>query len=144
MMNKFISSGDQNPKFLFDHSKNKHMSIGASFHSLLDASKEDSSWTPKIVMNIPTPSSIRQLMPSGCIDADKTDIVLFNSKPSLHVSTIMQNALGYPEGCTFYFSGYDGIENADQLKKDIINAAATNGSTLTVDISDHYKHRGNK
>ena len=67
-------------------------------------------------MNIPTPSSIRQLMPSACIDADSTDIVLFNSKPSLHVSTIMQNALGYPEGCTFYFSGYDGIENADKLK----------------------------
>ena len=143
-MNNILTKSDKNPNFQSDHSENKKMSIDSSFQSLVEASKEDSSWTPKIVMNIPTPSSIRQLMPSACIDADSTDIVLFNSKPSLHVSTIMQNALGYPEGCTFYFSGYDGIENADQLKKDIINAAATNGSILTVDINDHYKNCGNK
>ena len=143
-MNNILTKSDKNPNFQSDHSENKKMSIDSSFQSLVEASKEDSSWTPKIVMNIPTPSSIRQLMPSACIDADSTDIVLFNSKPSLHVSTIMQNALGYPEGCTFYFSGYDGIENADQLKKDIINAATANGSILTVDINDHYKNCGNK
>ena len=139
-----ISNVVKNPNMSSNIINNSPRSIDSSYQSLVEASKDDSSWTPKIIMNIPTPSLIRQLMPSAFCNGDKTDIVLFNTKPSLHIGTVLKNALFYPEGCTFYFAGYDGIENADRLKKDIINAAAANGSTLTIDINDQYKHCGNK
>ena len=143
-MNNIFTKDDKSQNFSSNSINNKKGSIDSSYQSLLEASRDESSWTPKIIMNIPTPSLIRQLLPSVFCNGDNTDIVLFNTKPSLHITTILKNALGYPEGCTFYFAGYDGVENADRLKKDIINAAAANGSTLTVDINDNYKHRGNK
>ena len=144
MMNNISTKEDKSQNFSSNTINNKKGSIDSSYQSLLEASRDESSWTPKIIMNVPTPLLIRQLMPSAHLSGGNTDIVLFNTKPSLHITTILKNALGYPEGCTFYFAGYDGVENADRLKKDIINAAAANGSTLTVDINDNYKHRGNK
>ena len=55
-----------------------------------------------------------------------------------------EKCLQYPKDCTFYFEGYDGVHNADKLKKDLINTASKNGTFLKVNVNDHYAACGNK
>ena len=110
--------------------------IPTSFSKLITASKKDTTWTPKIMLNISLPPSIQRILPSNTNNMDKIDIVPFLLKPSIILSTIINKELKYPKGCTLYFPGYDGPHNANLLKKDIITAAARDGTNLVVAYSE--------
>ena len=119
-------------------------SIPSSFSNLIDASKKDSIWIPKILMNIALPTQIQHIKSPISTNIDKTDIVPFIQKPSIILSTILDNELKYPKGCTFHFSGYDGPQDGNRLKKDIITAAAKGGTALVVAYSEQSKTCYNK
>ena len=119
-------------------------SIPTSFSNLIVASKKDATWTPKIILKISLPQSIQHLIPSTNNVMDKTDIVPFLAKPSIIFSTILNEELKYPKGCTLYFPGYDGPQNANLLKNDIITAAARDGTNLVVAYSEHHPKCRNK
>ena len=120
------------------------ISIAQSFSNFTLAHDTDSTWTPKILMAIPCQYGTNAI----ALDNDKVnnliDIVPYTVKPSMASRTINEKSLKYPKNCTFYFPGYDGVANADKLKKDIINAASNNGTSLKVETIDHYTARGNK
>ena len=118
--------------------------IHSSFCNLLLACNNESSWEPKILMDISVPKSIHQLLGTSPITSSSVDLVPFTTQPSLTASSILENMFHYPKGCTLYFEGYDGIENANRLKKDIIIAAARDGKILSVVTKDDYKACGNK
>ena len=141
------SNNSTSPLDLTDHDiipKSCNENITSSFTDLLLARNEDSSWQPEIIMDIPVPQYIKELLPVNAIHGNAIDIIPFTIKPSLMLSTLLKHQYNYPKNCTFCFEGYEGVERGDDLKKDIINAAALHGTVLTVDINDHYKARGNK
>ena len=118
--------------------------IHSTFCKLLLARNNDSCWQPKILMDISVPKTIHQLLGTSPITSSSIDIVTFTTQPSLAASSILESMYHYPKGCTLYFEGYDGVENADRLKKDIIIAATRDGTILSVVTKDDYKACGNK
>ena len=74
--------------------------ISSSFEAL-----NYSTWTPKIVMPIATPSIICQALnwPPGL--SDEIDIVPLIVPPNLHLRTLCKRLLQYLKGCTFCFAG---------------------------------------
>ena len=95
-------------------------------------------------MDISVPKSIHRLLGTSPITSSSVDLVPFTTQPSLTASSILENMFHYPKVCTWYFEGYDGIENADMLKKDVIIAAARDGTILSVVTKGDYKAHGNK
>ena len=95
-------------------------------------------------MDISVPKSIHQLLGTSPITSSSVDLVPFTTQPSLTALSILENVFHHPKGYTLYFEGYDGIENADMLKKDVIIAAARDGTILSVVTKGDYKARGNK
>ena len=121
----------------------KKTSLCQSFVNLNAAQDKDSTWIPKIQMMIPNQSNtnVAALNQNNYIE---TDIVPYTLKPNIQSKLYNEKVLNYPTDCTLYFPGYDGVDNAEKLKKDIINAASKGGTSLKVDINDHYSARGNK
>jgi len=120
------------------------ISLKQSFSNFTLAHDKDSTWTPKILMAIPCQYHTNAITLDNDNHKNLVDIVPYTVKPSIESRTIYEKSLNYPKDCTFYFPGYDGVDNADKLKKDIINAASNNGTSLKVAQNDHYKARGNK
>ena len=138
------TSSIANLESTLDKNNIHQISIAQSFSNFTLAHDNDSTWTPKILMSFPCHYGTNAIT----LDNDKVknliDIVPYTVKPSMASRTINEKSLNYPKNCTFYFPGYDGVANADKLKKDIINAVSSNGTSLKVETIDHYTARGNK
>ena len=117
-------------------------SISSSFQALNSATLTNSTWTPKIVMHIATPSIILETLSNPQASSDETDIVQFIAPPNLQLKTLYQTFLNYPNGCTFCFEGY-GVNDKKRLLDDIISAASKDGTDLTIEVNDSYQARGN-
>ena len=87
--------------------------INSSYNNLLIARNKDSTWQPKIIMDIPTPLFIHQLFGSNPIGTNGVDIVKFLTKPSLATSLVLENDFSYPKGCTLYLDGYHGVVDTE-------------------------------
>ena len=122
----------------------EQISISKSLANLTSAHENDSTWIPKILMEIPSQYETNVATLNSNDDNNQIDIIPYTVKPSIESRTIYEKCLNYPKDCTFYFQGYDGIHYVDKLKKDIINATSKDGTFLKVDINDHYTARGNK
>ena len=122
----------------------EQISITQSFANLTSAHDNDSTWTPKILIEIPRQYETNDITLDNNDDNNQIDIVPYTVKPSIESRTIYEKCLNYPKDCTFYFQGYDGVDNAHKLKTDIINAASNNGTFLKVEVHDHYTARGNR
>ena len=119
-------------------------SILSSFKQIKSALAKDSSWIPKIVMQISMPCIISQTINLPITSKNETDIVQFMTPPSVQLSTICKTLLLYPRDCTFCFEGYNGIDDKNRLISDIFAAASKNGSSLAIHVTDSYKTCSNK
>jgi len=90
------------------------------------------------------PSSTVNLSLNLNLGRTNIDIVPYTVKSSIQFRTIHEKSLNYPKDCTFYFNGYDSVDNADKLNIDIITTAANSGTFSKVHINDHYAACGNK
>ena len=114
----------------------------ASLYSNLDiARRQDSTWTPVILMPIPTPSAVKNLLDNPAASSVQTDIVKHMSKPTIQLSLIYENECKYPKGCSFLFGGYNGTEDAKRLTSDIIKNASVYGTSLTILTNDLCKNK---
>ena len=108
-------------------------SLSSVFSKLQFALFKDSTWTPKIIINM---SSF--LFPK----IDKTDLVDMLKKPPIDKLLVMQQSLDYPEGTSFEFIGYDGLESRKKLVRDIkVAALRSSGTVLTVSVSNPSKRK---
>ena len=56
----------------------------------------------------------------------------------------METDLKYPKGCSFYFEGYNGVNDYERLKDFLIDSACkTDGTRLTVGIHDEFSNKPN-
>ena len=108
-------------------------SLSSVFSKLQFALFKDSTWTPKIIINMPS-----FLFPK----IDKTDLVDMLKKPPIDKLLVMQQSLDYPEGTSFEFIGYDGLESRKKLVRDIkVAALRSSGTVLTVSVSNPSKRK---
>ena len=90
------------------------------FKDLSRSQEKDSTWVSKLIEDIPTPPQLilRDLQTSNnikktptAIASSSTDIIPFLAKPSVVTELIMNDVLNYPMGYSFYFEGYNGVDN---------------------------------
>ena len=118
-------------------------SISSSFQALNCATLTNSTWAPKIVMPIATPSIILETLSNPQASSDETDIVQFITPPNLQLKTLYQTFRNYPNNCTFCFEGY-GVNDKKRLSDDIISAASNDGSDLTIEVNESFQAYVNK
>ena len=98
----------------------------ASFYQdLADARISDSNWEPSIYVDVPPPKYPSDIIPS-CIDMKKigkTNIVPLMAKPSVILEQVLANGLKYPKGASFFFEGFNGLDDKDRLVSHIIDSA---------------------
>ena len=108
----------------------------------------DSTWRSKLIVDIPIPpqlilhdieTSIDLKKNSVQVSSVSSDIISFLTEPSQLNKLIMKDELKYPQGCSFCFEGYKGVEDYDRLKDFLIDCASrTDGTQLTVAIHDEF------
>ena len=107
--------------------------MSKEYEKLCSARIKDSKWQPSIFIDIPVPQCISDLIPD-CIDMkqhNKTNIVPLMARPSEVLKVILIKELHYPPGASFYFDGYNGVEDQDKLVSHIIDTdVINNGSVL--------------
>ena len=118
------------------------------FKQLSSAQALDSTWTGKLIVDIPTPSQLQLPDSDKSTDINKnpvivsstsTDIIPLLMPPSFVKQLILKDELKYPDGCSFCFEGYKGVDDYDKLKNHIIDCASrTDGTQLTVGIKDEH------
>ena len=118
------------------------------FKQLSSAQALDSTWTGKLIVDIPTPSQLKLPDSDKSTDVNKnhvivsstsTDIIPLLMPPSFVKQLILKDELKYPDGCSFCFEGYKGVDDYDKLKNHIIDCASrTDGTQLTVGIKDEH------
>lgn len=118
------------------------------FKQLSSAQALDSTWTGKLIVDIPTPSQLKLPDSDKSTDINKnpvivsskcTDIIPLLKAPSFVKQLMLKNELNYPDGCSFCFEGYKGVDDYDKLKNHIIDCASrTDGTQLTVGIKDEH------
>ena len=118
------------------------------FKQLSSAQALDSTWTGKLIVDIPTPSQLKLPGSDKSTDINKnnvivsstsTDIIPLLMPPSFVKQLILKDELKYPDGCSFCFEGYKGVDDYDKLKNHIIDCASrTDGTQLTVGIKDEH------
>jgi hypothetical protein len=118
------------------------------FKQLSSAQALDSTWTGKLIVDIPTPSQLQLPDSDKSTDINKnpvivsstsTDIIPLLMPPSFVKQLILKDELKYPNGCSFCFEGYKGVDDYDKLKNHIIDCASrTDGTQLTVGIKDEH------
>ena len=118
--------------------------VSSSFADLVEARNEECSWEPRIIMDIEVPQCVKEFLPLDVFHDNGIDIVKLTTEPSLTLATILEHDYGYPKHCTLRFEGYKGIEQMEDLKRDVINAASQNGTILVVDVKDNFQYRGNR
>ena len=118
------------------------------FKQLSSAQVLDSTWTGKLIVDMPTPSQL--IIPhnkksiennkSTVIDSSlSSDIIPLLIPPSNVTQLIMKDTFKYPIGCSFCFEGYNGVDDYEKLKNHIIDCASrTDGTQLTVAIHDEF------
>ena len=119
-------------------------SVTSIFNKLQTARHADSTWIPKIILNIPTPLCVSSLLPPSTTPINTTDIVPFLQVPSLQLGIVLRHQLNYPDNCTFCLEGYKGMNDSKRLVTNIITAALKNGTSLRIDTNDHYMARPNQ
>ena len=123
------------------------------YSKLALAQEADSTWTSKIIVDIPTPplvlnaikaESCKLSTASHKVDKNTTDIVQLLTTPSIAVKTVLEATLGYPKGASFKFDGYNGVEDYDRLKGYLIDkASSSDGTQLVLGIADKLKTKKN-
>ena len=116
------------------------------FKQLSSAQALDSTWLGKLIIDIPTPSQLQgyhkstDINKNPCIVSSiSTDIIPLLMPPSSVKQLIMKDELKYPNGCSFCFEGYNGVDDYDKLKNHIIDCASrTDRTQLTVAIHDEH------
>ena len=118
------------------------------FKQLSSAQALDSTFLGKLIVDIPTPSQLKLADLLQCTDVNKnpvnvsstsTDIIPLLKVPSLFKQCVLKDDLKYPDGCSFCFEGYKGVDDYDKLKNHIIDCASrTDGTQLTVGIKDEH------
>ena len=118
------------------------------FKDLSRSQENDSTWVSQLIVDIPTPpqlilgdskTSNNIKKSSTAVASSSTDIIPFLTKPSAVTELIMKDVLNYPKGCSFYFEGYNGVEDFERLKDYLIDCASkTDGTQLTVAIHDQF------
>ena len=116
-------------------------SIASLYDNLDQACRQDSIWTPVILMPISTPSSVKSIVDPDTTSINETDIVKYITKPSLQLSLVFENICGYPKDCSFLFEGYSGAKDGKRLTNDIIRLASVRGTNLCVLTSESYINR---
>ena len=118
------------------------------FKQLSSAQALDSTWIGKLIVDIPTPSQLK--LPdsdksteinknSGIVSSTSTDIIPLLMPPSSVKQLIMKDELKYPNGCSFCFEGYKGVDDYNKLKNHIIDCASrTDGTQSKVAIHDEH------
>ena len=82
----------------------------------------DSTWIPKIILNIPTPPYVSSFLPPSTTPINTTDIVPFLQVPSVQLGIVLRHKLNYPENRTFCLEGYKGTADSKRLASNIIAA----------------------
>ena len=118
------------------------------FKQLSYSQELDSTWIAKPIVDIPTPPQLILHDIETSVDLKKnsvqilsvsSDIISFLTEPSQLNKLIMKDELKYPQGCSFCFEGYNGVEDYDRLKDFLIDCASrTDGTQLTVAIHDEF------
>ena len=108
----------------------------------------NSTWTSKIIIDIPTPQPLFGVINSGSnksstvslkVDNNTADIVALLNPPFIATNTVLENFLNYPKGVSFHFEGYKGVPDYETLKVYLVDkASSSDGAQLTVGISDPY------
>ena len=121
------------------------------FKQLSSAQALDSTWIGKLIVDIPTPSQLKLPDSDKSTDINKnqaivsstsTDIIPLLMPPSSVKQLIMKDELKYPNGCSFCFEGYNGVDDYEKLKNHIIDCASrTDGTQLTVAIHDEHENK---
>ena len=121
--------------------------MDAAFHQLSAAKDIDSCWTSKILVDIPAPKVLSNLLPQPSefskesLKGDTTsttNIVCLSKAPSKEMLVVL-NDLKYPPGTSFCFTGYKGSKDGSRLQSYIISKALeTDGSELRVGSHNYY------
>ena len=98
--------------------------VTSVFNKLQTARHVDSTWIPKIVLNISTPPCVPSLLPPSTKPINNTDIVLFLQVPSLQLGIILRYELNYSTHFNFYLEEYNGMGGSERLASNIIIAAS--------------------
>lgn len=97
----------------------------ASFYQALAGARiSDSNWEPSIYVDVPPPKCLSDII-SSCIDMKqigKTNIVPLMAKPSIILEQVLSHGLKYPKGTSFFFEGFNGVDDKDQLVSHIIDS----------------------
>ena len=99
--------------------------MSSAYKDMFYARVTDSNWVPSIFVDIPAPIFISDLIPSY-VDIElvgKTNIVPLMDKPSLQFEVILSHELKYPKGASFFFEGFNGVEDQHRLVSHIIDWA---------------------
>ena len=83
-------------------------SVVCIFNKLQTARHADSTWIPKIILNINTPQYVSSLLPLSTTSINTTDIVPFLQVPSVQLGIFLRHELNYPTHCNFCLEGYNG------------------------------------
>ena len=97
-------------------------SVTSIFKKLQSTRHAESTWIPKIILNITTPLFFSSFLPST-MSINITDIAPFLQAPSFQLGIVFRHELSYPEICTFYLEGYHGAQHSKELTSNIITSA---------------------
>ena len=118
--------------------------MDAAFHQLSAAKVIDSCWTAKILVDIPAPKVLSNLLPQPSefskesLKGDTTSTTDISKAPSKEMLVVL-NDLKYPPGTSFCFTGYKGSKDGDIFQSYIISKALeTDGSELRVGTHNYY------
>ena len=121
--------------------------MDASFHQLSAAKDQYSCWTAKILVDMPAPKVLSNLLPQPSEfskesfkgDTKTTTAILCLSKTSTNEVLIVLNDLKYPSGTSFCFTGYMGRKDGRRFQYNIIpKSLETDESELRVGSHNYY------
>ena len=96
-------------------------SVTSIFNKLQTTRHADSTWTLKIILNIPSPPCVSSLLPPSTTPINTSDIVPFLQAPSVQLRIILRHEINYPENCTLCLKGYKGMADSKRLASNIID-----------------------
>ena len=121
--------------------------MDAAFHQLSAAKVIDSCWTAKILVDIPAPKVLSNLLPQPSEFSKKslkgdtkttTDILCLSKTPTNEVLIVLHD-LKYPSGTSFCFTGYMSRKDGRRLQYYIIpRSLETDESELRVGSHNYY------
>ena len=119
------------------------VSVASVFNKPQTTGHADSTWIPKIILNIPTPPCVSSLLPRSTTSINTTNIVPFLQAPSVQLGNILRYQLNYPNHCNLCLKGYHNMVDSDKLTNNIVTSATNNGISLKIETNDQYTTRPN-